>query len=157
MWGDTRSFSSSSPVPRPWANGWEASVVASAKLAAVKKLVSQSDRATLDKDIAAWVPKKPDSTGNLVAITDPTWKVAKQPATSAPAAATSAPEQVGDGELIVKAQQLLSDMGYDVGPMDGVMGSRTGNAVRLFQLQTGQPVNGTVSPELIQLLESRRS
>ncbi len=123
---------------------------ARAKINSMMALVSAADRAGLDKEIAAWTPNRPDRAGNMVTITDPTWQVVSPPATKPP------PKQTSDGQLILRAQQLLSDIGFDVGPKDGVMGSRTANAVRLFQLQSGMPVNGTVSTELISLLESRR-
>ncbi len=130
---------------------------AGAKFASVKRQVPDADRAKLDARIAAWAPEKPDASGNLVSITDPSWNVSAGPKPAPQPTADETPAvQVSNADLILKAQQLLSDMGYDVGPQDGVMGSRTANAVRLYQLQTGQQVNGTVSEELIQNLEAPR-
>ena len=100
--------------------------------------------------------RSPTNAGNFVAITDATWEVGTASATQPPPAPTATADQVSDTDLVLVAQQILSGMGYDVGPIDGVMGARTANAVRLFQLQTGQPVNGTVSRDLVQLLQSHR-
>ena len=140
---------------------------AATKVATMRKQLSPAALTKVDNDIKAWRPKKPDNTGNLVSITDPAWNVgpppaAAQPVTTqqttmqSPPAPPAVPGPTSDGDMILTAQQILSGMGYDVGPMDGVMGSRTANAVRLFQLQTGRSVNGTVSPELVQALVARQ-
>jgi uncharacterized protein len=47
-----------------------------------------------------------------------------------------------------EVQQLLADLGYDPGPIDGVMGPRTRAAIRAFQADVGLPVDGQVSDEL---------
>ena len=57
--------------------------------------------------------------------------------------------------MIKRLQTLLGRMGYDAGPADGKMGNRTANAIRLFQLQSGLPVNGQPSMEVLQRLEAR--
>jgi peptidoglycan hydrolase-like protein with peptidoglycan-binding domain len=57
---------------------------------------------------------------------------------------------------ISETQGLLNDLGYDVGKPDGRMGSRTANAIRLFQLQAGMKVTGEVSGELISKLKAKK-
>ena len=60
------------------------------------------------------------------------------------------------GNVLVKqTQDLLVKLGFDIGGADGVMGSRTANAVRLFQLQNGYQVNGMVTNDLLQKLQAR--
>lgn len=55
---------------------------------------------------------------------------------------------------IRKIQQLLTRAGYDAGPADGVMGARTRDAISRFQEAEGLAVTGTVTPELVKLLDS---
>jgi localization factor PodJL len=126
---------------------------AKAKSESLQAFFTTEQKKTLDAKVAAWAPKKPDQIGNFVAITDPSWQVETPGSQSASQDFSSLSEQ----ELVLKAQQLLSAMGYDVGDIDGVMGSRTANAVRLFQLQTGIEVNGTVTPDLVSKLAARSS
>ena len=52
-------------------------------------------------------------------------------------------------------QSALSERGYNVGPADGVMGPRTGNAIRAFEANNSMPVTGEISEALIRLLAPR--
>ncbi len=56
-------------------------------------------------------------------------------------------------EMIRRTQALLTDLGYDPGPADGILGARTQDAIRAFQQRSGLPVSGEVSPELVDALE----
>lgn len=63
--------------------------------------------------------------------------------------------EVGDSGAIVKAiQERLSALGYVVGKVDGVFGSRTRAAVLAFQAENGLSTDGTVGPETRQALNS---
>ncbi len=127
-----------------------------AKMATLASFLTASQKSETDARIAKWAPKKPDAKGNFVAISDPAWQVAVN-APAAPAESDTSLALLSQKELVLKAQKLLSGMGYDVGPVDGVMGSRTANAVRLFQLQTGAPVNGNVDADLVKRLAARQT
>lgn len=48
-----------------------------------------------------------------------------------------------------ETQQLLADLGYYTGPIDGIGGPRTDAAIRAAQAAYQLPVNGKVSPELL--------
>lgn len=50
---------------------------------------------------------------------------------------------------VTLTQQLLTKLGFNIGEPDGKMGLRTANAIRLFQLQSGMPVTGEITPELL--------
>ena len=50
-------------------------------------------------------------------------------------------------------QALLSELGFDPGPIDGVLGSRTRAAVRAFEIDFGVEPDGTISDLLILRLE----
>ncbi|NIO40749.1 MAG: hypothetical protein GTO41_11560, partial [Burkholderiales bacterium] len=49
-----------------------------------------------------------------------------------------------------EAQRLLTALGYDTGPIDGIWGPKTATAIRAYQKQMGLPVDGMVSTNLIQ-------
>ncbi len=58
-------------------------------------------------------------------------------------------------EMVSKAQSLLASAGFDVGPSDGVFGDRTRRAIMSFQKKAGLPVDGEVSPALLDALSKQ--
>ena len=50
------------------------------------------------------------------------------------------------------AQKLLSQLGYNPGEPDGIMGEKTRSAVRAFERDNGRTVTGLVSQDLISVL-----
>ncbi len=48
------------------------------------------------------------------------------------------------GAEVKQAQQKLTDLGYDLGLVDGIYGRKTRDAVRQFQAEYGLPVSGAV-------------
>ena len=128
---------------------------------ALKPYLKAGEAARVEREVAAWTPKKPLRSANFVLIDKPEWrkaKVAAKPtAETATAAATEETKLPTGAERIRRIQKLLSRLGYDAGPVDGKMGNRTANAIRLFQLQNGLPVNGQPTAQVLQRLESRTS
>jgi lytic murein transglycosylase len=57
-----------------------------------------------------------------------------------------------DGDQMRALQTKLQDMGYDVGGIDGILGSGTRAAVRAEQGRLGMPVDGWPTPELLSKL-----
>ena len=51
------------------------------------------------------------------------------------------------------AQEELTRHGYDAGPPDGTLGSRTETAIRRYQRDAGLPVDGCASKELLDHLK----
>ena len=70
-------------------------------------------------------------------------------ATSAPAKESGAAAQA----RVRRVQTALAARGYDVGPIDGIMGSRTKAAIRAFQSDQGLEVDGRLSAGLVEKLE----
>ncbi|MGQ0664206.1 MAG: trypsin-like peptidase domain-containing protein, partial [Pseudomonadota bacterium] len=72
---------------------------------------------------------------------------------AAPSPSYTAPQQrspsMPSGETVRTAQLLLSVLGYDPGPADGVIGSKTRTAIRAFQSRVGLPVDDQVSEALV--------
>ena len=125
---------------------------AGAKASTLKKALSAADIKEIDQRRASWVRQKAPKQGNYVAIKDPRWNVAGR-RTSTPVLGEK--PNLSGTSLIKKTQMILSGLGFDIGKADGVMGSRTANAVRLFQLQNGLQVNGMVTNGLLQQLQAR--
>jgi len=57
-------------------------------------------------------------------------------------------------KTVRQAQVLLANLGYDPGPADGLLGSRTVQAIREYQKAAGQTVDGKVGPRLMEGLNS---
>ena len=49
----------------------------------------------------------------------------------------------------MELQQLLADLGYEAGPVDGIVGPLTRTAVRGFQRDVGRPADGFPTQALL--------
>lgn len=56
---------------------------------------------------------------------------------------------IQQNSIVLNIQQLLSKLGFDVGPADGIMGMKTRAAIRLFQSSNGIEPTGEPSKELL--------
>jgi DMSO/TMAO reductase YedYZ heme-binding membrane subunit len=54
--------------------------------------------------------------------------------------------------LTEQVQTALRSYGYDVGPVDGIVGSRSRAALEAFQHRYGLPVTGTITPQVLEVL-----
>jgi len=80
-----------------------------------------------------------------------------QRASGPPAAPAAAEKPLARAELVGRAQHLLTELGYQPGPVDGLPGPRTNRAVSAFQGDSGLPVDGKVSRALLAQLEAARA
>jgi localization factor PodJL len=129
------------------------------------KAMSGTEAAAASQRVASWSPIPSPEDANVVAVADPSWND-QQPAAAAPAPGImntdaavpmmmSAPEPAPTASPVAQAQELLTQLGYNVGTPDGKMGGRTSNAIRLFQLQSGLKVTGEVTPELLDVMREK--
>jgi peptidoglycan hydrolase-like protein with peptidoglycan-binding domain len=58
--------------------------------------------------------------------------------------------------LVELVQHYLDDLGYAPGPLDGLIGPRTLDAVRRFQRDQGLAATGVLSFELLERLQTAR-
>jgi localization factor PodJL len=99
---------------------------------------------------AAFRPREQLQDANVVSVSNPDWVHGpKNPTVQPPIG------PLGDNEMIRRTKTLLTRLGFNVGDADGTMDNRTANAIRLFQLRRGLPVNGMVSPDLLGQLQER--
>ena len=57
------------------------------------------------------------------------------------------------GDIVRKLQQALNTKGYQAGPVDGIYGARTTEAVRQYQRDSKIPGNGELTIELVDALK----
>ncbi len=57
------------------------------------------------------------------------------------------------GNMVKAVQQTLADLGYAPGPVDGMMGQNTADAIRQFQKDRKLAETGEISPTLLQEME----
>jgi TPR repeat protein len=63
-----------------------------------------------------------------------------------------------DEPTVRYVQAALRQLGFDAGPVDGVMGPRTRRGIRGFQRAKGMPVDGELSPALLErILDATRA
>lgn len=56
------------------------------------------------------------------------------------------------GSMAARVQSDLADQGYDPGPIDGVIGPQTTDAIAAFQSDNGLPVTGNTDDPLLRAL-----
>lgn len=69
------------------------------------------------------------------------------------AAANSGPTELPGRDIIRNSQKLLSHLGFDVGPADGVWGPRTRMAITQFQGRENLPQTGQLTPQIFRNLQ----
>jgi len=57
-------------------------------------------------------------------------------------------------ELVAKAQVRLNQLGYNSGPVDGILGHKTSKAVKTFERDNNMPVDGFVTVKLVDALRA---
>ncbi|MBL1419483.1 MAG: SEL1-like repeat protein [Alphaproteobacteria bacterium] len=67
---------------------------------------------------------------------------------------TLATDLIADKKSIKDTQKMLGKLGWSVGAVDGVMGSKTRKAIREFQTRHNLIINGEVNDELLANLEA---
>lgn len=67
--------------------------------------------------------------------------------------ATDAQEQNSEVELVEQVQKLLTKRGYELGPIDGIIGEQTVEALKHFQSKHGMVVDGVIDESVLAALE----
>ena len=60
-------------------------------------------------------------------------------------------------QLVLILQHTLNDLGFDAGPTDGLIGPRTREAIRRFQLSESRSTTGMIDYELLRDLDTLRN
>jgi localization factor PodJL len=123
---------------------------AAAKARALAPRLTSSERKKVASDIAAFRAKPAKVAANQISVSDPAWQ--GEDATSSINSAQTPPATAAQ---VKEAQRLLTLLGYTAGRADGKLSDKTANAIRIFQLQNGLPVNGMVDAVLIGVLRDK--
>ena len=89
----------------------------------------------------------------LVGCAKPKTAEVRQPEPEAPAIGLKSQEAL-DRKTVARAQRGLTDLGYQPGPVDGLMGPRTRTAIRTYQKSAGLPATGMLSRRLVERIEA---
>ncbi len=72
----------------------------------------------------------------------------------APAIREAVPYFLPARDVVSRVQNSLSALGFDPGPVDGVVGAKTRGAIRSYQRSVGLGEDGRISDALIRRLEA---
>jgi localization factor PodJL len=103
----------------------------------LKAALSIVGAAEAEAALRAWKAKPARPEANQVPELD-AWRVASS---------------VPNKDLIAQAQDLLNQLGYQVGPADGDAGARTREAIKTFELRNGMDQTGDVTAPLVKKLQ----
>lgn len=95
---------------------------------------------------ALWRAKPVDEAANIVDVPE-AWQTGD---TVTAAAAPISEEDMR--RAVANIQAILNDNGYDAGPVDGLMGQKTRDAITAFQRDNGLPATGNVDQTLVENL-----
>jgi TonB family protein len=71
-------------------------------------------------------------------------------------ATTQPPPAPRPNQMVLEVQQILKSLGYETGPVDGLIGSKTTAAVKKFQMDYRHNVDGIIDQELYQQADEVR-
>jgi peptidoglycan hydrolase-like protein with peptidoglycan-binding domain len=75
--------------------------------------------------------------------------VASAPPTGSVAATDSIAAKAAESATIKRVQEILADLGYAPGPIDGAWGANTASAVSAFQRDRNIAQTGQITPQLL--------
>jgi localization factor PodJL len=121
---------------------------AMAKAVKIAQSLPAEQARSIKARLKAWKAEPAVEEANVVAITDASWQPGAGKISLGEGFSFTPPASAASSELVSEVQSLLSDLGYNVGAADGKIGTRTTNAIRLFQMKVGLKVTGEITPEL---------
>ncbi|CAM3952312.1 peptidoglycan-binding protein [Vreelandella rituensis] len=80
------------------------------------------------------------------------WQPEEEPSSQATPRSRPDIETLSDRQGVAEIQRELNRIGYDAGPADGLMGSRTRNAIREYQADIDMARDGNATAELLKRL-----
>jgi len=92
--------------------------------------------------VKAWSPQSIELAANFAPIG--TWMSTFDPG-----------EAIANKDVVLRVQQALNRLGFDVGSPDGLPGPKTMQAIRDFERGTGMSESGKVNPRLLAVLGSQ--
>ncbi|HHL43101.1 MAG TPA: hypothetical protein ENJ42_05750, partial [Hellea balneolensis] len=118
--------------------GAQGDKVAAARASVIAKDLTASEKEAVDARVKAFTPKPINEAANGIFRKLP-WIM-------------PSPQARNSADDIIRAQKLLTSLGYNVGKPDGAMGPKTRNAIIRFERANGMPETGRVNATLMQRL-----
>ncbi|MGB7433139.1 MAG: peptidoglycan-binding protein [Ahrensia sp.] len=98
--------------------------------------------------VELWQQKPLNQSANSVDVPD-SWRLGSERTASAP---VDAPPPQDMKKAISNIQAILNNAGYDAGPVDGMMGNKTRQAIIQFQTDNGMAGTGNIDKALVERL-----
>ena len=115
----------------------------------LRATLSRRDSDAATRRAAAFQPRPQRHDANVVSVPDPDWAAElRTPAEQGPVGPMS------QDEMVRRTKGLLSRLGFEIDTAAAKLDKRTANAIRIFQLRRGLPVNGMVSLALLEQLQA---
>ena len=92
-----------------------------------------------------------------VNLGEPAWKQGSNQATPSTTTAAYQSPASGSKSTVMEIQRGLQNLGYNPGPIDGINGPKTREAIRLYQKDHGLLVDGQPTPALMEHINQRSS
>ncbi len=109
----------------------------------IAQALSPDDRAKAEKEAASFHPIPLNASANEVLMPEGGW-----------GDGDTSVEVKSDNDLITLVQKLLAKNGYDPGPPDGRLGTKTVDAITAFQDKAGLPRTGKIDTSLVTALQN---
>jgi localization factor PodJL len=137
---------------------------AQSKQTRLAEALSRQEREQADRETTSWRAVEMDMATNSKAPEPPVRKSRDAEAVVEPKHARPqlmesswAPQIASLDEAVIKAQRLLAKLGYNPGPVDGILGPKTMAAIRAFETKSGLPGTGKPTEALISRLNGSLS
>jgi localization factor PodJL len=108
----------------------------------IAKSLSADAASRIAGEVRAWKAEPIDLAANFAPIG--TWSPS-----------FDAGETINGRDIILKVQQTLARLGFDIGTPDGVAGPKTSDAIKAFERATGMSEVGRINPRLLAVLGSQ--
>ncbi len=121
--------------------------VAAAAVVALSSLAAGAESGGVGKPVPSTPAPSPSAASPLLMLPDAT--VSPAPRSLTVAQAGSDDVDLSDRRLVASVQKALRAVGFDPGPVDGLVGPRTQSAVRAYQEARGLPQDGVITKTLL--------
>jgi len=111
----------------------------------IGQALSPEDKQKAEEAIATFHPVPLASEANEVLLPEGGWLDSEN---------STSVDLRDESELVALVQKLLAENGYDPGPADGLLGTKTVDAITAFQGKAGLPKTGKIDTGLVAALQS---
>jgi localization factor PodJL len=107
------------------------------------KQMSESDAAAIKERLSTWKAQVAPPEANVFKVDEKAYND------------KAARLDTGNEIVVGRVQDMLTQLGYNVGSVNGQISTRTTNAIKLFQIEEGLTADGRVTSDLVSAMEAR--